>query len=99
MMAAIAERLADRFILTDDNPRTEAPEQIVADMLAGLAAPQLALIEHQREAAIRRALSEAQAGDLILIAGKGHEEYQIVGKQKLMYSDRDTVVRLLEVGA
>ena len=99
MMAAITERLADRFILTDDNPRTEAPEQIVADMLAGLAAPRLALIEHQREAAIRRALSETQAGDLILIAGKGHEEYQIVGKQKLMYSDRDTVVRLLEAGA
>ena len=99
MMAAIAERLADRFIITDDNPRTEAPEQIVADMLAGLAAPQLALIEHQREAAIRRALSEAQAGDLILIAGKGHEEYQIIGKQKLTYSDRDTVVQLLEVGA
>ncbi len=98
MMAAIAERLADRFIITDDNPRSEAPEQIVADMLAGLVAPQLAMIEHQRESAIRRALSEAQAGDLILIAGKGHEEYQIVGEQKLMYSDRDTVVRLLEAG-
>ena len=96
MMAAIAERLADVAILTDDNPRTEDPALIIADMQAGLQHPERLLVEHQRPLAIQRALEQAQAGDLILVAGKGHEDYQIIGKQKLMYSDRDTVARLLK---
>ena len=96
MMAAIAERLADVAILTDDNPRTEDPALIIADMQAGLRHPERLLVEHQRPLAIQRALEQARAGDLILVAGKGHEDYQIIGKQKLMYSDRDTVARLLK---
>jgi UDP-N-acetylmuramoyl-L-alanyl-D-glutamate--2,6-diaminopimelate ligase len=96
MMAAIAERLADVAILTDDNPRTEDPAQIIADMSTGLQYPERMVVEHQREAAIGLALGQAQAGDFILVAGKGHEDYQIIGKEKLMYSDRDTVARLLK---
>ncbi|MEZ7863232.1 MAG: UDP-N-acetylmuramoyl-L-alanyl-D-glutamate--2,6-diaminopimelate ligase [Aeromonadaceae bacterium] len=96
MMAAIAERLADRTILTDDNPRTEDPAQIIRDMQAGLQAPNVVTVEHQREAAIRLALQQAGAGDLVLVAGKGHEDYQIIGKQKLMYSDRETVAQLVK---
>ena len=96
MMAAIAERLADRTILTDDNPRTEDPAQIIRDMQAGLQAPNVVTVEHQREAAIRLALRQAGAGDLVLVAGKGHEDYQIIGKQKLMYSDRETVAQLVK---
>ncbi len=96
MMAAVAERLADTLILTDDNPRTESPARIVADMQAGLRQPQAVRVEHDRARAIGLALAQARAGDIILVAGKGHEDYQIIGQHKLPYSDRDTVRRLLE---
>lgn len=96
MMAEIGERLADCLILTDDNPRTEDPQQIIDDMCAGLHHPERVLIEHRREEAIKTALQQAQAGDVILLAGKGHEDYQIIGKQKFHYSDRETVARLLK---
>ncbi|MFC3913320.1 UDP-N-acetylmuramoyl-L-alanyl-D-glutamate--2,6-diaminopimelate ligase [Pseudaeromonas sharmana] len=95
MMASAAEQLADVVILTDDNPRTEAPEAIIADMRGGLSRPDQVRVIHQREQAIRQAWSEARAGDVILIAGKGHEDYQIIGKQKLHYSDRETASLLL----
>nr|WP_321271732.1 UDP-N-acetylmuramoyl-L-alanyl-D-glutamate--2,6-diaminopimelate ligase [uncultured Tolumonas sp.] len=94
-MAAIAEQWADTIILTDDNPRTEAPAVIIADMCAGLQKPAQAHIEHSRTRAIELALSQAVAGDIILLAGKGHEDYQIVGKEKRHYSDRETVMQLL----
>ncbi len=94
-MAAIAEQWADTIILTDDNPRTEDPAVIIADMCAGLQKPAQAHIEHSRTRAIELALSQAVAGDIILLAGKGHEDYQIVGKEKRHYSDRETVMQLL----
>ncbi|MGL5948968.1 MAG: UDP-N-acetylmuramoyl-L-alanyl-D-glutamate--2,6-diaminopimelate ligase [Aeromonas sp.] len=93
LMAAIAERLADRVILTCDNPRTEDPAQIFVDLQAGLTAP--AVQEMDRERAIALALSQAAPGDIVLIAGKGHEDYQIIGAQKRHMSDRETVERLL----
>jgi len=96
MMAAAAEQLADVVILTDDNPRTEDPEQIITDMRAGLTHSAAVRVVHQREEAMRLALTEAKAGDVILVAGKGHEDYQIIGKQKLMYSDRETVAQLVK---
>ena len=95
MMAAAAEQLADVVILTDDNPRTEDPEQIITDMRAGLTHSAAVRVVHQREEAMRLALTEAKAGDVILVAGKGHEDYQIIGKQKTHYSDRETARRLL----
>ncbi len=96
MMAAVAERLADHLIITDDNPRTESPEQIVNDMLSGLRHPDTCRVEHHRPTAIRFALAQAGKGDVILIAGKGHEDYQIIGTEKLHYSDRETVAVLLQ---
>lgn len=87
LMAAIAEKLADRVVLTSDNPRSEAPQDILADMLAGLQSPQQALVIADRAEAIRRAILESRAGDIILIAGKGHETYQETGGQRLPFSD------------
>jgi UDP-N-acetylmuramoyl-L-alanyl-D-glutamate--2,6-diaminopimelate ligase len=89
LMGAIAERLADRMIITDDNPRGENGDAIVADIVQGLTHPERAQIERDRAAAIERALREGVAGDAVLIAGKGHEDYQIVGAERRHFSDRE----------
>ncbi len=90
-MGGIAERHADRVIVTDDNPRTEDGERIVADILAGMDQPQRAAVERDRATAIREAIAEGDAGDLVLICGKGHEDYQLVGDQRLRFCDREQV--------
>ncbi len=95
-MGRIAERLADIVILTNDNPRTERPEEIVADIRAGLTAPELASVMLDRRAAIEAALALASPDDVVLIAGKGHEDYQIIGKQRFDFSDRAVVADWLE---
>ncbi|MFM7625349.1 MAG: Mur ligase family protein, partial [Gammaproteobacteria bacterium] len=87
-MAAVAAALADEVVITDDNPRTEAPQAIAADVAAGLPAGKPARIVHDRAAAIRGALAAAGAADAVLIAGKGHEDYQIVGAERRGFSDR-----------
>lgn len=89
LMGAIAERMADRVIVTDDNPRTEDPRRIVQEILAGMHQPQAATVIRDRRAAIVHALAEARAGDVVLIAGKGHEDYQIIGTERLPFSDRE----------
>jgi len=93
LMGAIAAEKADRVIVTDDNPRSEEPAKIRAAILA--AAPGAAEIGDRREA-IRRAIGELAAGDVLLIAGKGHETGQIVGKQVLPFSDHEAVAAALE---
>jgi UDP-N-acetylmuramoyl-L-alanyl-D-glutamate--2,6-diaminopimelate ligase len=95
-MAAVAERLADEVIVTDDNPRNESPERIMADILAGFADPQRVRVIHDRQTAIETALAQAAPEDLVLIAGKGHEQVQIVGDRRLPFSDRRVVLRQLE---
>ncbi|EGR2025135.1 UDP-N-acetylmuramoyl-L-alanyl-D-glutamate--2,6-diaminopimelate ligase [Vibrio cholerae] len=97
MMAAIAEQFADRVILTDDNPRSESPQAIVADMVAGLTHPERAHIEHHRFQAASYALQHAGAQDIILLAGKGHEDYQVLANETIHYSDRETAQQLLEL--
>lgn len=96
MMADVAERLADHVILTDDNPRSEDPAAIMTDMLAGLTSPTLATVIHDREGACRHAITQASAQDIILVAGKGHEDYQILADRTIHYSDRETVAALLK---
>lgn len=96
-MGAVAERLADVVLLTDDNPRGEDGDRIIADILAGMRRP--ARVLRDRASAIRTALAEADARDVVLLAGKGHEDYQCVGSERLPYSDRDTVRRLLQEAA
>jgi UDP-N-acetylmuramoyl-L-alanyl-D-glutamate--2,6-diaminopimelate ligase len=93
-MGQIAERLADAMIVTDDNPRTEDGLAIVAEILAGLAEPRKARVVRDRAAAIRAALDGARAGDVVLVAGKGHEEVQIVGQVHRPFSDRKLVAEL-----
>jgi UDP-N-acetylmuramoyl-L-alanyl-D-glutamate--2,6-diaminopimelate ligase len=92
LMGETAERLADRVIVTDDNPRREDADGIVAMILRGVRRPGAVLVERDRARAIGAAIAEARAGDAVLIAGKGHEDYQVVGAERRRFSDRDCVV-------
>jgi len=98
-MGRAVEELADRVIVTDDNPRNEAPEKIVEEILAGMRQPDKACVVHSRQAAIEYALSQAGADDLVVIAGKGHEQEQIIGNERRPFSDRHLVGRILQVDA
>lgn len=95
VMGAIAENFADRIILTNDNPRHEAPEQIIADIRAGFRDANNVVIEMDRTHAIRYALQHAKSNDVVIIAGKGHETYQQVGDTKLPFSDSAVVTSFL----
>ena len=97
-MGAAAERLADRVVLTDDNPRGDDPTQIVVDILAGIRNPDATYIRRDRGEAIAFALGHARADDVVLVAGKGHEDYQEVRGRRLAFSDRELVARLLGEG-
>jgi UDP-N-acetylmuramoyl-L-alanyl-D-glutamate--2,6-diaminopimelate ligase len=90
-MGRIAESLADALYVTDDNPRGEDPGRIVEDILAGLAEPRRAQVLHDRAAAIAAAVNAAAVGDVVLVAGKGHEDYQLVGRQRRAFSDFEQV--------
>lgn len=87
-MGRVAEQLADEVVITDDNPRGEDGRGIVVDILAGLEDAGRARIERDRAAAIRQALGAAQPGDVVLIAGKGHEDVQLVAGERRPFSDR-----------
>ncbi|PJG82996.1 UDP-N-acetylmuramoyl-L-alanyl-D-glutamate--2,6-diaminopimelate ligase [Caviibacterium pharyngocola] len=95
LMAAIAESFADVVIATDDNPRTEDPKQIMQDIIAGFTRPTEVQVIHSRAQAIRTAVQSAVENDVILIAGKGHEDYQIIGTTKHHFSDQETVKQYL----
>lgn len=95
-MGAIAERYADRVVVTDDNPRSEAPALIVSEILAGMTNAHAVTVEHDRARAIQQAMLTASADDAVLIAGKGHEDYQIVGSETHHFNDREVVEDLLE---
>lgn len=94
-MAAIAEQAADRLVLTNDNPRDEDPLQILADMQAGLSSPSIAQVLPGRAEAIAAALTQAAAGDVVLIAGKGHEDYQEIAGSKMPFRDADCAQQVL----
>jgi UDP-N-acetylmuramoyl-L-alanyl-D-glutamate--2,6-diaminopimelate ligase len=100
LMGATVAELADRLIVTDDNPRSESPTVIVEEILSGIprsAAERLDVI-HDRASAIGSAIGRAQAGDLVLIAGKGHETTQIYGSEVRPFSDRRWVAECLGLG-
>ena len=99
LMGAIAEEFADVVVVTDDNPRTEDPKAIINDILAGMVDTGRARAVEGRAEAVTNAIMQAQENDVVLIAGKGHEDYQIVGNRRLDYSDRITAARLLGVVA
>ncbi len=95
LMGAIAEQHADVVILTDDNPRMEEAGEIVTDILQGFDKPDAAIVERDRARAIARAIAMSGAKDLVLIAGKGHEDYQIIGRNVKHFSDREVALRCL----
>ncbi len=95
-MGAIAARLADRVVVTSDNPRTEDPQRILDDILAGIPAGTPLQVESDRASAIAAAIAEADINDLVLIAGKGHEDYQILGTTKIHFDDREEASRALQ---
>ena len=96
LMGEIAERLSDQVILTDDNVRSENPKDIIQDILEGCINPEKVSVEHDRKTAIKAAAKQASAGDIILVAGKGHENYQIIGNQTLAYDERQFVALFQE---
>jgi len=95
LMGAIACELADEVIVTDDNPRTEDPDAIVAAIVGGMPAGSAHSVIRERARAIATAVARAAADDVVLVAGKGHEEYQIYGTQHQVFSDRAEVRRLV----
>ena len=98
LMGAIADDLADQIIVTDDNPRSEDPRVITEAIRAGIK-KHAARIVNDRGAAIAAAVREAGSGDVVLIAGKGHEDYQIYGTSRLSFSDRREALKVLGAAA
>jgi len=96
VMGEIAERLADRVLITNDNSRSEQPQKIVEDILQGCRAPQDIKVELDRKKAIDLAWDAAQEGDIVLVAGKGHEDYQIIGDEKVAYDEREYIRQKLK---
>jgi UDP-N-acetylmuramoyl-L-alanyl-D-glutamate--2,6-diaminopimelate ligase len=88
-MGKIAAQLADVAVVTSDNPRTEDPEKILQDVLAGIPDSVQPMVICDRSTAIHTAILQAQPGDGILLAGKGHEDYQILGTEKIHFDDRE----------
>ncbi len=98
LMGAVAARLADQVIVTDDNPRSEDPAAIRAELLGACAGRVDCREIADREAAIATAIAAALPGDLVLVAGKGHETRQIIGGRDVPFSDREVVQRLIQGG-
>ena len=91
LMGKVVGSLSDLAIVTSDNPRTEDPQRIVDEIVEGIPKNSSTIQVVDRRSAINRALREAKPGDVVLIAGKGHEDYQVIGKEKIPFSDREVV--------
>jgi UDP-N-acetylmuramoyl-L-alanyl-D-glutamate--2,6-diaminopimelate ligase len=95
VMGRVAAEMADRVVLTDDNPRTEAAAAIIADIRAGIEGDVEVLVIHDRAVAITQTLQAAAVDDVVLIAGKGHEQYQLVGTERRPFSDSAVVQQFI----
>jgi UDP-N-acetylmuramoyl-L-alanyl-D-glutamate--2,6-diaminopimelate ligase len=95
IMGHAASLYADKIVVTSDNPRSEDPEQIISEIINGLTQSTAVMKLTNREEAIAYALNHAESDDIILIAGKGHEAYQQIGTLKHLFSDQETVRRLI----
>ena len=96
LMGAVAANHADRVLLTSDNPRSEKPETIISQILLGMTGHEPSMVQVDRALAIREALTLAAAHDVILIAGKGHEDYQETAGRRIAFSDIDHARRSLD---
>ena len=94
-MGRAAELLADDIFVTTDNPRHESADTIIADVVAGLDVPGNAFIEPDRALAIQKAIANCKPGDVVLVAGKGHETWQEIGDLRIPFSDEDTILDAL----
>jgi UDP-N-acetylmuramoyl-L-alanyl-D-glutamate--2,6-diaminopimelate ligase len=94
-MGAAAAQAADRVIVTDDNPRSEDPAAIVREIQAGFSQGFSAPVIHDRARAIEAAVREAGPDDVVVVAGKGHEDYQLYGQERRAFSDRAFVAQLV----
>jgi len=92
-MARVAQRWADVIIITSDNPRSENPNAIIEEILEGFSPEGMekVIVEPDRRKAITRAIEEAGEGDVVLLAGKGHEDYQIIGDKRIHFDDAEVV--------
>lgn len=90
-MGQVAAEYADRVVVTDDNPRTEAPQQIIADIMAGIANKQKVHSMEGRRQAVLDTIERAGPDDVVLLAGKGHEDYQVIGRERVDYNERQIV--------
>lgn len=97
LMGKISAELADLTVVTSDNPRTEEPEAIIQDILEGIPKNANFIVNSDRASAIDQAIQAAKAGDGILIAGKGHEDYQILGTEKIHFDDREEAAKALKI--
>lgn len=95
LMGAVAENVSDAVVITDDNPRNENSDVIIEQILAGMKQPEKAKVITDRQQAIEYACEHAAVNDVVLVAGKGHEEYQIVGDDKKLFSDRVVVSKII----
>lgn len=95
IMGKIAAELSDIAVVTSDNPRTENPQQILDDILTGIPNDSTYIVEGDRALAIEKAIKMAKSGDGVLIAGKGHEDYQILGTEKIHFDDREEARKAL----
>lgn len=95
MMAAVAEKQADRVVVTSDNPRSEKPAAIISQILLGLAQPEAAQVEPDRARAIAETLAQAAPEDVVLLAGRGHEPWQEIAGERIAFSDRAHAIEAL----
>ena len=92
-MGKISKWYADTVIITNDNPRLESPQKIIADIVSGISDMESVFIIPDRSEAIETALKNVKSGDILLIAGKGHENYQIIGTERKYFNDKEEVVK------
>jgi UDP-N-acetylmuramoyl-L-alanyl-D-glutamate--2,6-diaminopimelate ligase len=97
LMGTVAADLADRIVLTDDNPRSEDPAAIVSEIRQGVGEHPRVSVVHDRRSALKTAIERARPGDVVLVAGKGHEAEQLVGNERRPFSDRAVAAELLGV--
>ncbi len=95
IMGQIAAEYSDKVIVTNDNPRTEDPKKIVHHIMQGISSGKSVEVEYDRKQAIMETVKKAKAGDVVLVAGKGHEDYQILGEERVHFSDAEIVKQSL----
>ena len=95
-MGNVAQKYAKKIYITSDNPRFEKPKEIIEMIAAGISDKDKIIIESDRAKAISMAISELNKGEILLITGKGHEEYQIIGNEKKPFSDYEEILKCIK---